>query len=77
MVDTEDLDLAAMAISFAWFAAAAYIALGSDIISAVFQVKKSSIEAHFLSVVILSVLIYKMYDVIQSEAEARAAANSL
>jgi hypothetical protein len=76
MVDTEDLDLTAMAISFAWFAAGAYVALGSNIITEVFKVKANSIAANFLGVVIMSVLVYKLYGVIQSEAEARAAANA-
>jgi hypothetical protein len=69
-------DLIAMAISFAWFAAGAWVALGSDIISKVFNIKQNSMKFHFIGTVIMSYLIYKFYQIIQKEADARAQANA-
>jgi hypothetical protein len=72
MSTSDNSDLMAMAISFAWFAAAAWVTLGSDIISRVFKLKQNSLQFHFVGAIVMSILIYKYYKIIQAEEEARA-----
>jgi len=62
----------AMAISFAWFAAAAWVALGSDIISKLFKLKPDSFKFHIIGAIVMSILIYNYYKIIQAEEAARA-----
>jgi hypothetical protein len=76
MSTSDNSDLMAMAISFAWFAASAWVAFGSDIICKIFKVQKESFEFHFIAVVAMSFLIYKYYHIIQVEEAARAQATT-
>jgi uncharacterized membrane protein YjjB (DUF3815 family) len=73
MSTSDNSDLMAMAISFAWFAAAAWVTLGSDIISKIFKTDPNSFKFHIIAVIVMSILIYKYYKIIQVETDARAA----
>ena len=72
MSTSDNSDLMAMAISFAWFAAAAWVTLGSDVICRVFKLKPDSLEFHFIGAILMSVLIVMYYKRIQAETVARA-----
>jgi hypothetical protein len=72
MSTSDNSDLMAMAISFAWFTAAAWVTLGSDVISRLFKLKQDSLQFHFIGAILMSVLIVMYYNRIQAEEKARA-----
>lgn len=73
---SSNLDLLSISVTFVYFTLGAYIAFSNVITTKLFQISNQSFANTFLQVVIMTTVLYKMYQVVQNEAEARAAANA-